>query len=92
VGQQHHKLSQKLRGHYAYYGVTGNIRALQRFCWQVAIAWRKWLARRSHAAQRACTWKWMKELLQRMPLPQPRIVHRYGQQLELPQAVAPGHP
>jgi hypothetical protein len=92
VGQQHHELSQKLRGHYAYYGVTGNIRALQRFYWQVAIAWRTWLARRSHAAQRACTWKWMKELLQRMPLPQPRIVHRYGLQLKLPQAVAPGHP
>jgi hypothetical protein len=92
VGWQHHKLTQKLHGHYGYYGVTGNIRALQCFFWEVVAAWRKWLARRSHAAQRACSWVWMKGLLQRLPLPVPRIVHRYGLQLQLPQVVVPGRP
>jgi hypothetical protein len=91
VGEQHHTLSQKMRGHYGYYGVTGNTRALQRFFWEAVAAWRKWLARRSSAAHRTCTWEWMAKLLQRLPLPQPRIVHRYGLQLKLPQVAVPGH-
>jgi len=77
VGQQHRTLSEKLRGHYAYYGVTGNSRALARFFWWAVAAWHKWLSRRSFAAFRTCTWEWMSKLLQRMPLPRPRIVHRY---------------
>ena len=31
ICEQHAKLSQKVRGHYAYYGITGNVRALTRF-------------------------------------------------------------
>jgi len=92
VGWQHSKLIQKLRGHYAYYGVTGNTRALQRFFWEVVAGWRKWLARRSRAAHRTCTWQWMRRLLQRLPLPLPRVVHRYGLQLKLPQVATSGRP
>lgn len=92
VGWQHSKLSKKLRGHYSYYGVTGNFRALRRFFWEVVAGWRKWLLRRSHAAQRVCSWAWIARLLQRLPLPAPRIVHRYGLQLKLPQVAAPGRP
>lgn len=31
VAEQHRVLSRKLRGHYAYYGITGNTDALTRF-------------------------------------------------------------
>src|SRR6267154_5453670 len=40
---QHAKLSAKLRGHYAYYGITGNIRQLDQYRQQVTKTWRKWL-------------------------------------------------
>jgi group II intron reverse transcriptase/maturase len=38
-------LNSKLRGHYHYYGVTGNLRSLQAFYIQVTRLWRKWLSR-----------------------------------------------
>ena len=43
IGEQQQKLNEKLRGHYAYYGVTGNSAALSRFLWEVERRWRKWL-------------------------------------------------
>jgi len=72
--QQHIKLTQKLRGHDAYYGITGNYRALQRLRSMVMRAWHKWLSRRSHAGRR--NWRWMNEVvLKHFPLPAARIVH-----------------
>ena len=76
VVEQHAKLSAKLRGHYAYYGVTPNYRALRRFYWMIVKIWLKWLSRRSRAAY--TTWEWMKGLLERRPLPKPCVVHQYG--------------
>ena len=83
VSEQHHVLSQKMRGHYAYYGMTFNYRALSGFYWEVTRAWRKWLSRRSSAARRRCSWSWMANLLKRMSLPRPRIVHAYDAQLPM---------
>jgi RNA-directed DNA polymerase len=40
-------LSAVLNGHYAYYGITGNIRRLQEYRYQVARTWHKWLERRT---------------------------------------------
>src|ERR1700752_4414005 len=37
---QHTVLSAKLRGHYAYYAITGNMRQLRRYALQVTRAWR----------------------------------------------------
>jgi len=37
------KLSAKLRGHYGYFGITGNSMALQRFRYCVQRIWQKWL-------------------------------------------------
>lgn len=45
------KLSLKLRGHYAYYGIPGNARGLDRFRHFSERVWRKWLSRRSHRAR-----------------------------------------
>ena len=45
-GQADH-LNQVLRGHYAYYGIAGNIRAVQRVHRAVERYWRKMLSSRS---------------------------------------------
>ncbi len=47
-------LGQKLRGHFAYYGITGNMVALQRFRRAVTCIWRKWLSR--HHRQGYLAW------------------------------------
>ena len=73
VRTQWQALSRKLRGHFEYYGITGNSAHLQRFRFEVTNVWRKWLDRRS---QRACmSWERMRKLLERYPLPPPRITH-----------------
>jgi len=43
---QHAHLSQMMRGHYAYYGISGNSRRIRWFACQVVVVWRKWLSRR----------------------------------------------
>lgn len=73
VRVQHQILSRKLRGHDAYYGLTGNVRMLKRLRNEVKRAWRFWLNRRSQRAR--MTWERFNLLLERYPLPQPRIVH-----------------
>jgi group II intron reverse transcriptase/maturase len=74
---QYEALNRKLRGHYAYYGVTGNARALGRYLRMAERAWRKWLNRRNHRAH--MTWERFKQVLQRYPLAPPRVVHSvYG--------------
>jgi len=72
IGEQQQKLNQKLRGHYAYYGVTGNSGALSRFLWEVERHWRKWLYRRSRS--RSMTWTRFRRMLQRYPLARVRTV------------------
>jgi RNA-directed DNA polymerase len=72
IGEQQQKLNQKLRGHYAYYGVTGNSGSLSRFLWEVERRWRKWLLRRSR--QRTMTWARFCLLLRRYPLARVRTV------------------
>lgn len=76
VKEQHRALCRKLLGHYAYFGVTSNYDALARLVHKVVAIWRKWLSRRSQRA--LVTWDAMHRLLERYPLPRPRIVHRYG--------------
>lgn len=70
---QHAQLSRKLRGHYAYYGITGNGQSLVRFLHAVERIWRNWLARRSARAK--VLWGRFKAFLKRFPLPPAKIVH-----------------
>ena len=76
VREQWIKLSQKTRGHYAYYGVTGNGRMLRNFRHQVRRAWRTWLNRRNR--ERTMTWEKFERLEKRYPLPLPKIHHRFN--------------
>ena len=65
-------LNVTLRGHYAYYGVAGNIHALQRVYRVVARYWRKMLRSRSWAG-RHLTWAAFNRLIERVPLLRPRL-------------------
>jgi RNA-directed DNA polymerase len=76
IKEQQEALGQKLRGHYAYFGITGNYPALRALHQEVKRIWRKWLGRRSNDGY--VTWAKMDALLKRLPLPLPRVVHRLG--------------
>jgi group II intron reverse transcriptase/maturase len=73
VREQHRALTLKLRGHYNYYGITGNCPALNRFSFEVRRAWHKWLNRRTRG--NTLPWEKFLLLLTRYPLPEPRVVH-----------------
>ena len=70
---QHVALVRNVRGHYGYFGITTNSQALSNFVFRVRKLWRRWLDRRSHRAR--MDWERMSRVLQRYPLPAPRIVH-----------------
>jgi hypothetical protein len=63
----------KLRGHFGYYGITGNSEALGRFAHEVKRVWRKWLSRRSQRGY--ISLPRFDLLLSHHPLPPPRVVH-----------------
>ena len=76
---RHHRISEQvseinaaLRGHYAYYGVAGNIRALFKVYRVVERYWRKMLRSRSWAAGRL-TWDTFNQIKQRTPLLRPKL-------------------
>ncbi len=73
IDQQHEILSQKLRGHYAYYGITGNSVALNRFREEVRRVWRKWLVRRKRGNRPP--WSWFTRLQERYHLPYAVAIH-----------------
>lgn len=74
--EQFQKLSLKLRGHYAYYGISGNSGALARFRKEVARIWKKWLGRRSR--KRALSWGRLTTFLATHTLAPGRIVHYHA--------------
>ena len=70
------QVGRKLRGHYAYYGVSDNHLGLGRFYREATKLLYKWLNRRSQ--RRSYTWAEFEELLKRFPLPLPRVrVHLF---------------
>jgi hypothetical protein len=72
VDEQKRSLNLKLPGHYGYYGITGNFRALKGFRNEVLRSWRRWLDRRSQRAR--MNWTRFLGLLQRYPISPPRVV------------------
>ena len=70
---QHDRLAAKLRGHFNYFGLPGNSRAIGAFRHEVVRRWHHWLARRS---QRGQTWAKFNALLNRYPLPPARLTPR----------------
>lgn len=80
--RQYAELRRKMQGHYGYYGITGNARALDRYRRAVERLWRKWLGRRSQRAH--LSWTKMRRFLKRFRLPPARVVHSvYGRTVNL---------
>jgi RNA-directed DNA polymerase len=75
IREQHAHLGAMMRGHYAYYGISGNYRRLSWYAYTVVRIWRKWLSRRDRRG--SMNWSRFAELLRRHPLPAARIVHSY---------------
>ena len=73
VAEQHHTLCRKLRGDFAYYGITSNVLALDRFRYEVTRIWRKWLSRRRRDG--TIPWPRFHRLLERYPLPSAVVIH-----------------
>jgi hypothetical protein len=73
VAEQQRRLASKLRGHCAYFGVTGNYAALRAVYRRVIATWHYWLNRR--AQRRDLSWSRFWRILDRHPLPRPRVVH-----------------
>ena len=73
IAEQYQILSQKMRGHYAYYGITGNSVVLNRFREEVRRVWRKWLVRRKRGNRPP--WSWFARLQERYRLPYAVAVH-----------------
>ena len=74
--EQHRSLCLKLNGHIGYFGITGNFRRVAQMVHEARRCWRKWLSRRSNA--RGMSRDAFQRLLSALPLPRPRIVHRYA--------------
>jgi hypothetical protein len=81
---RHYKISNQageinivLRGHYAYYGVAGNLRSLVKVYRVVARYWRRMLCSRSWAGQRL-TWDAFNQIKERTPLLKPNCASLTG--------------
>ena len=82
---RHHKISDQvgeinafLRGHYAYYGVAGNLRCLVKVYRAVERYWRRMLRSRSWAG-RALNWNMFNQLKERTPLLRPKLRLPYAE-------------
>jgi len=74
LAEQHRWYSSILRGHYGYFGMPHNWRALNGFRQEVRRIWFNCLRRRSQKNRRR-GWDWFEALTACRPLPQPRITH-----------------
>ena len=72
ISDQVSEINAVLRGHYAYYGVAGNIRSLRKVYRVVERYWFRMLRSRSWAAGRL-TWDVFNQIKQRTPLLQPKL-------------------
>ena len=77
VREQVVNLNRVLRGHYGYFGIAGNLRAMQKVYQVVCRYWRKMLSSRSWKGR--VPWREFLPLLQRFPLLQPRLYLPYSE-------------
>ena len=75
IPEQVQHLNQMLRGHYAYYGIAGNFRALQRVHRAVERYWRRRLSSRSWKG--TIWWKYFHQIKDRTPLLRPTLYLPY---------------
>jgi len=75
IREQAERLNQVLRGHDAYYGIAGNIRAVQRVHRAVERYWRKMLSSRSWKGE--VRWRAFHRVKARFPLVRPKLYLPY---------------
>jgi RNA-directed DNA polymerase len=68
---QHAALARRILGHFNYFGVNGNTKALSLILYRVGRAWRDWLRRRSQRTR--MTWERFNRMLREMPFPKVRV-------------------
>jgi RNA-directed DNA polymerase len=74
VKEQYEMLCIKLRGHYQYYGISGNYGVINKIYHYARRYWQYWLSRRSRKGY--INWeKFVISIADRHPLPRPRIIH-----------------
>jgi len=73
LNEQYRLLCSRLRGHFQYFGIRCNLRAMEAVLYHAIRNWKFWLNRRSR--KKALNWNKFEQLLKRIPLPKPRIVH-----------------
>ncbi len=64
----------KLRGHIQYYGVSHNLKSVEKFLYESIRTAFKWLNKRSQ--RKSFTWEKFEMFLEKYPLPKAKIVHR----------------
>jgi len=77
IREQTEHLNQMLRGHYAYYGIAGNFRALQRVHRAVERYWRKMLSSRSWKGE--IWWTKFHQIKARFSLMRPKLYLPYSE-------------
>jgi group II intron reverse transcriptase/maturase len=75
IREQYDMLCSKLRGLYNYYGIRSNFKSLEVMYEHTERAWRRWLSRRCHKGE--ITWKTFELMREIMPLPKPRLYHKF---------------
>ena len=73
--EQYAHLSKVVRGHCAYYGISGNGQRIRWYHYQLVRIWKKWLTRRGRHSN--LPWPRFRAMLKRRPLPPAQIVHKY---------------
>jgi len=73
VAKQHVQLSAKIKGHFQYFGVTFNSKALTSLLDEVRKRWRRCLSQRG--GKKYWSWERFASFLKTFPLPRPRIIH-----------------
>jgi RNA-directed DNA polymerase len=74
--EQAERINQILRGHYNYYGMAGNIKALYRVYEKVKSYWRKMLSSRSQKSY--INWDEFQRIRELFPILRPKLSIPYG--------------
>lgn len=72
IEEQHAALTRRIQGHFNYFAVNGNFISLLKVIEETRRVWYKWLRRRSQRTR--LTWQRFEGMLERFPLPRPRIL------------------
>ena len=71
IPEQHAALTCRLRGHFQYFGVNGNLRSLVALKYKTERAWLRWLRRRGQRTR--MTWERFRELKRAFPFPKVKV-------------------